>query len=522
RRSKETRGLLDLGKGVLQMGLGNRGLLNKIDDIASRNGVSKDKSRNKGPTPALMGHSNVLDDLLHGTLIAHAMDFSFVQCVMLYLSFYTFFELNLLTEKKGQEPLILQSRKKSKLEVGPGEVGPGFLSATEIRRSPKPQPNPVPSPWTSSAPPPISQPSDSPISILPSHPYADITSLSTLPFPAQNAKYHRELEAAVGVVERACRLCLDVKSSLFSSDGRVVEKNDQTPVTIADFGVQALVSLELGNLFPSIPLVAEEDSTFIRSNNLEDLVVNAVTGNSSFTESTCTEADVLQAIDRGGKDAFTFGTKPATYWVLDPIDGTRGFLKGSEALYVVGLALVVDGEIALGVMGCPNWQNEQSNKLGIIMVSHVGCGTWTKQSPFVLDGTTGVPSSWIRCFVDHCCIVHEARFCSQDSQSWDSLPLSPLFSATTDVDSVGENQVLLIPSCCGSLCKYLMVASGRASIFILRSKVDRIIKAWDHAVGMICVHEAGGKVSDWKGNQIDLAADEGGRRFIYPSGGVLD
>ena len=37
-----------------------------------------------------------------------------------------------------------------------------------------------------------------------------------------------------------------MKSSLFSSDGRVVEKNDQTPVTVADFGVQALVSL--GNL----------------------------------------------------------------------------------------------------------------------------------------------------------------------------------------------------------------------------------------------------------------------------------
>lgn len=34
-----------------------------------------------------------------------------------------------------------------------------------------------------------------------------------------------------------------VKSSLFSSDGRIVEKNDDTPVTVADFGVQALVSL---------------------------------------------------------------------------------------------------------------------------------------------------------------------------------------------------------------------------------------------------------------------------------------
>jgi 3'(2'), 5'-bisphosphate nucleotidase len=34
-----------------------------------------------------------------------------------------------------------------------------------------------------------------------------------------------------------------VKSSLFSTDGKVLEKNDQTPVTVADFGVQALISL---------------------------------------------------------------------------------------------------------------------------------------------------------------------------------------------------------------------------------------------------------------------------------------
>ena len=76
----------------------------------------------------------------------------------------------------------------------------------------------------------------------------------------------------------------------------------------------ALVT-ELGNLFPSIPLVAEEDSAFVRANNLTDSVVNVVTGKLSSTDGSCTEVDVLQAIDRGGEDAFAFGAKPATYWV---------------------------------------------------------------------------------------------------------------------------------------------------------------------------------------------------------------
>lgn len=36
---------------------------------------------------------------------------------------------------------------------------------------------------------------------------------------------------------------VQVKSSLFSTDGKVLQKNDHTPVTVADFGVQALISL---------------------------------------------------------------------------------------------------------------------------------------------------------------------------------------------------------------------------------------------------------------------------------------
>ncbi|XP_019106632.2 putative PAP-specific phosphatase, mitochondrial isoform X2 [Beta vulgaris subsp. vulgaris] len=346
---------------------------------------------------------------------------------------------------------------------------------------------------------------------------------SNLPFSPQKAKYYKELEAAVNVVDRACRICVDVQKSLFSDDGNVLEKNDNSPVTIADFSVQALISL------------AEEDSGFLRSNNLADAVVNIVKDNTSFSYEQLTDDEVLEAIDRGGSNSIAFEAKPATYWVLDPIDGTRGFLKGGSALYVVGLALIVEGEMVLGVMGCPNWREHSLNKSrtdveesqknessqGIIMAAHVGCGTWTIKLPEVLGGLMNMDSFWERSFVDGTSLVHEARFCIPESHTWDSIPLSNSLSATTNAANVGEKQILLLPACCGSLCKYLMVASGRASVFINRARAQTIMKAWDHAVGMICVHEAGGKVTDWRGSEINLAADEMGRRTIVPSGGVV-
>jgi 3'(2'), 5'-bisphosphate nucleotidase len=127
------------------------------------------------------------------------------------------------------------------------------------------------------------------------------------------------------------------------------------------------------------------------------------------------------------------------------------------------LALVVEGETVLGVMGCPNWQygfsNESTTEIlenrknlvesGVIMIAHIGCGTWTTRLSDMLYTTTKMIDSWTRCFVDGCCLVHEARFGIPDSQTWEALPLSAIFSATTNVDSVGDNQILLLPACCG-------------------------------------------------------------------------
>ncbi|XP_010468220.1 PREDICTED: putative PAP-specific phosphatase, mitochondrial, partial [Camelina sativa] len=250
----------------------------------------------------------------------------------------------------------------------------------------------------------------------------------------------------------------------------------------------------------------------IDANNLVSSVVSEVKSKTSIGDSDLSDADVLEAIDRGGKDAYAFCNKPATYWALDPIDGTRGFLKGDEALYVVGLALVVDNEIVLGVMGCPNWPGDLSDQsTGTLMISHIGCGTWTKG----LQNISGkVSGDWTRCFVDSCDLVNKARYCIQESQTWESIPLSGFFAANIASYDLQHEDIILVPTCCGSLGKYMVVASGRASLFLLRTKTQRTIKSWDHAVGMICVHEAGGKVTDWEGDEINLEEDQSERRII--------
>lgn len=161
-----------------------------------------------------------------------------------------------------------------------------------------------------------------------------------------DSKFQHELKAAIDVVERACRLCLSVKTSL-NETGGMVEKNDATPVTVADFGVQALVSLELGLLFPSIQLVGEEDAGHLRKDLVEgmktpetskspalvDLVTEEVARVASERVCSLTPEKVMAAIDRGGKKLNFTNRLKSSYWVLDPIDGTRGFLRGGHALW---------------------------------------------------------------------------------------------------------------------------------------------------------------------------------------------
>ena len=60
-------------------------------------------------------------------------------------------------------------------------------------------------------------------------------------------------------------------------------------------------------------------------------------------------AQILEAISRCNS---TGGPK-GRHWVLDPVDGTLGFIRGDQ--YAVALALLEDGKVIIGVLGCPNY-----------------------------------------------------------------------------------------------------------------------------------------------------------------------
>ena len=63
--------------------------------------------------------------------------------------------------------------------------------------------------------------------------------------------------------------------------------------------------------------------------------------------------------------------------MLDPIDGTKGYLLGDQ--YAVALALVEDGKVQIGALGCPNLTDASTpdnDGPGSVILAARGQGTW--------------------------------------------------------------------------------------------------------------------------------------------------
>jgi 3'(2'), 5'-bisphosphate nucleotidase len=298
---------------------------------------------------------------------------------------------------------------------------------------------------------------------------------------------------AVQAVLEACLLCRDVAAGLGRDETRL--KADSSPVTVADFAVQALIAHRLRQAFGELALVAEEDADAVASDAaLRGRVLDQVR---RFIPSLG-DAELTELLDRGGHEGGT-----GRFWTLDPIDGTKGFLRAEQ--YAIALALIDGGKVQLGVLGCPNLP--YSGGQGCVAIAVDGRGATLRGIADSTERPIQVSS-----VVD----PGRASFCES---------VEAAHSAHGDAARITAQLGISRPAVrMDSQCKYVAVARGDAEIYLrLPTRADYEEKIWDHAAGEILVREAGGEVSDVLGRPLDFSRGrtlKGNRGAIATNGAL--
>lgn len=303
--------------------------------------------------------------------------------------------------------------------------------------------------------------------------------------------YKKELAVGLVAVRQAGHLCRRVQNDLINA-GRV-EKSDHSPVTIADYASQTVITARLLEAFGADNLIAEEDAGLLRKNKvLSCRVLNLI-------------ADILPEISRDEMwDLLDAGQMPhrpgSRFWTIDPIDGTKGFLRGDQ--YAVALALIESGEVVMGILGCPNFQpggRWEDPDEGSLLAAVKDGGTR------LISLDTG-QSETVR--VNPIADIKTARLCESVETA----------HAAHEVHGKILNAIgITAPRLrIDSQTKYGAVATGEAAIYLRKPRtVDYREKIWDHAAGSIVVTEAGGAVTDFQGVPLDFSQ---GRTLKHGSG----
>lgn len=308
--------------------------------------------------------------------------------------------------------------------------------------------------------------------------------------------YDKELAIAKEAVMQAAKLCEAVRRDMVPE---AMEKSDKSPVTVADYGSQAIICRALLAEFPADPVVGEEDAADLRTPEMADRL-KQVTGFIESVMGTVAPDQVTEWIDHGN------GAPAKRFWTLDPIDGTKGFLRGDQ--YAIALALIEDGDLKVGLLGCPALAFGDGEP-GLLFTAIRGEGTYmqplsggeAKQVKVVQPGD----AERLR-FVESV----EASHGNQSEQE-----------AVAKAVGITQSSVRM-----DSQAKYGAVAAGEAALYLRLPSPkypDYREKIWDHAAGAIVVEEAGGRVTDMHGKPLDFytAAKMMDNRGVVVSNGSI-
>jgi 3'(2'), 5'-bisphosphate nucleotidase len=289
------------------------------------------------------------------------------------------------------------------------------------------------------------------------------------------------MDTAIDAVREAGLLCREVQALI---DRGSLEKKDKSPVTVADFGSQALICSTLIDTLGPVPIIGEEDSAALREPGNEALL-DKVVGHVKAQRPEALPDTVCHWIDLGGAKEYS-----DRFWTLDPIDGTKGFLRGQQ--YAISLALIVEGQIVLAALGCPNLGTELvgDRGQGTVFAAIKDAGVW--QFPLVGEGEP-VPVK-----VTPQADTTQIRFCES---------VEAAHSSHGDAARIAEKLAIAAePARLDSQTKYAVVARGEAEAYLrLPRDSEYKEKIWDHAGGVLVVTEAGGKVTDIHGQDLDFS-----------------
>lgn len=324
--------------------------------------------------------------------------------------------------------------------------------------------------------------------------------MSSAPHP-----YHKELIVALLAVKRASSLTKALSNHIATTRQLGTQiKDDKSPVTIGDYAAQAIVNHALKLNFPHDEIVGEEDLAELKldpklSLQVIDLIKKHQAEDSwgDVLGQLTTEEEVFNAIDFGDSK----GGATGRFWALDPIDGTKGFLRGDQ--FAVCLALIDQGKVVLGVIGSPNLpahiisNTELLGTVGGLYSAIKGVGS------YVTDlFTSEAPPS----------LVNQRKIEMKNTTDPSKLVVCEGVEKghSDHLEQAQIKKLLDIPSNntinLDSQVKYCVLAKGEADIY-LRLPISETYreKIWDHAAGNILITEAGGRVGDVNGVALDFS-----------------
>jgi len=203
-------------------------------------------------------------------------------------------------------------------------------------------------------------------------------------------------------------------------------KQDRTPVTEADRGAEEMIRARIAERFPEDAVVGEEFG--------------------------------------GGTEQESAHELPRRTWYIDPIDGTRSFVRGVP-LYAVLIGLEVDGRIEVGVAHFPG--------IGETVAAASGLGCTLNGEPTEVCGTTRLRDSYVS-FGDPGLFEGERQ-----TAAWQRMMAETAYRVGWS-DAYG----------------HALVATGRLELM-----VDPKMNAWDCGPFPVILREAGGYFGDWSGNE---------------------